>query len=212
MKKKLSEKENKELFLALKNGDKTVRNIIIEGNISLVFYTLSKYFKNLSVDDYVDIGLIGLIKSVDSYDVNNGFRFSTFSVRCIRNEILMELRKTNKTFNDVSLYDNVANINDSDEFEYADFIPDSMDFIDQLVNSISYSDFINELFNLLTKEEKEMLKLFFGFYDRRYTQKEIAVIYGVSKNYICCKIAKICIKLRKVISNKYPEIKSDFEI
>lgn len=89
----LSSAKNRELFTKLKNGDTSVRDTIIKGNINLVYYTFSRYFKNLEVGEYEDLGLIGLIKAVDSYDVEKNADFATFSIICIKNEILGELKK-----------------------------------------------------------------------------------------------------------------------
>lgn len=74
----LSSAKNRELFTKLKNGDTSVRDTIIKGNINLVYYTFSRYFKNLEVGEYEDLGLIGLIKAVDSYDVEKMLIFQLF--------------------------------------------------------------------------------------------------------------------------------------
>lgn len=208
----LSAKKNKELFIALKNGDTSAREDIIKGNVSLVYYTLSKYFKNINAEDYMDLGLIGLIKAVDSFDLDKDISFSAFSIRCIKNEILMELRKTNKTVSDVSLYDLVPCSSGTGDLDYMSFIPEPSDFIDELITSTSYTDIINDLFTSLTADEKEILKLFFGFYDKRYTQKEIANIYGLSQAFVSRKITQICNKLRVIAKHKCPEIGNDLEI
>lgn len=74
----LSSAKNRELFTRLKNGDTRIRETIIKGNINLVYYTFSRYFKNLEVGEYEDLGLIGLIKAVDSYDVEKMLIFQLF--------------------------------------------------------------------------------------------------------------------------------------
>ena len=111
----LSSAKNRELFTKLKNGDTSVRETIIKGNINLVYYTFSRYFKNLEVKEYEDLGLIGLIKAVDSYDVEKNADFATFSIICIKNEILGELKKISKTKGDVSLYDGKPSLIEDDE-------------------------------------------------------------------------------------------------
>lgn len=209
----LSSAKNRELFTRLKNGDTSVRETIIKGNINLVYYTFSRYFKNLEVGEYEDLRLIGLIKAVDSYDVEKNADFSTFSIICIKNEILGELKKISKTKGDVSLYDGIPWLTEDDEdMQLINCIPDSKDLIDDFISSVSYEKITSELFATLTDKEKELLKLFFGFYEKKYTQKEIASIYGVHQSHISRTITKICYKLKEVALTNCPEIKNDFEI
>ena len=209
----LSSAKNRELFTKLKNGDTSVRDTIIKGNINLVYYTFSRYFKNLEVKEYEDLGLIGLIKAVDSYDVEKNADFATFSIICIKNEILGELKKISKTKGDVSLYDGIPwLIEDDEDMQLINCIPDSKDLIDDFISSVSYEKITSELFATLTDKEKELLKLFFGFYEKKYTQKEIASIYGVHQSQISRTITRICYKLKEVALSNCPEIKNDFEI
>lgn len=209
----LSSAKNRELFTRLKNGDTSVRETIIKGNINLVYYTFSRYFKNLEVGEYEDLGLIGLIKAVDRYDVEKNADFATFSIICIKNEILGELKKISKTKRDVSLYDGIPWLTEDDEdMQLINCIPDSKDLIDDFISSVSYEKITSELFATLTDKEKELLKLFFGFYEKKYTQKEIASIYGVHQSHISRTITKICYKLKEVALTNCPEIKNDFEI
>lgn len=209
----LSSAKNRELFTKLKNGDTSVRETIIKGNINLVYYTFSRYFKNLEVGEYEDLGLIGLIKAVDRYDIEKNADFATFSIICIKNEILGELKKISKTKGDVSLYDGIPwLIEDDEDMQLINCIPDSKDLIDDFISSVSYEKITSELFATLTDKEKELLKLFFGFYEKKYTQKEIASIYGVHQSHISRTITKICYKLKEVALTNCPEIKNDFEI
>lgn len=209
----LSSAKNRELFTKLKNGDTSVRDTIIKGNINLVYYTFSRYFKNLEVGEYEDLGLIGLIKAVDRYDIEKNADFATFSIICIKNEILGELKKISKTKGDVSLYDGIPwLIEDDEDMQLINCIPDSKDLIDDFISSVSYEKITSELFTTLTDKEKELLKLFFGFYEKKYTQKEIASIYGVHQSHISRTITKICYKLKEVALTNCPEIKNDFEI
>lgn len=209
----LSSAKNRELFTKLKNGDTSVRETIIKGNINLVYYTFSRYFKNLEVKEYEDLGLIGLIKAVDSYDVEKNADFATFSIICIKNEILGELKKISKTKGDVSLYDGIPwLIEDDEDMQLINCIPDTKDLIDDFISSVSYEKITSELFATLTDKEKELLKLFFGFYEKKYTQKEIASIYGVHQSQISRTITRICYKLKEVALSNCPEIKNDFEI
>lgn len=93
-----SEEELNIYFRNMKNGDLNARNAIIEHNIKLVINIVIKNFYNTpyEINELVSVGLIGLIKSVDTFDINKNVKFITYSVTCIKNEILEFLRKNKK--------------------------------------------------------------------------------------------------------------------
>ena len=90
--------ENEKIYLErLAKGDKEARNILIEKNLRLVAHVCKKYnIPNLEQDDLISIGTIGLIKGINSFNINKGVRLATYVARCIENEILMYLRSTKK--------------------------------------------------------------------------------------------------------------------
>ena len=89
---------NNELFLALNNGDRNAREKIISNNTKLVWHIVKKYYNSIDYDqdDLYQIGVIGLIKAVDTFDITKNFKFSSYAGRCIQNEILMAMRKQKK--------------------------------------------------------------------------------------------------------------------
>lgn len=88
-------KENAEYFAKLKNGDEGARELLIEHNLRMVSYKVLREFYNVDYDkkELMSIGIIGLIKAVDAFDISRNKRFSTFAGICIETEILMFLRK-----------------------------------------------------------------------------------------------------------------------
>ena len=97
----LTKEQTKQLFIECKNGNSEARNELINHNIALVINQVVKKFCTNNYDrrDLVSIGLIGLIKSVDTFDVNRNISFSTYATKCIDNEILMFLRRDkNKSY------------------------------------------------------------------------------------------------------------------
>ena len=100
----LSAEEERQCLEKLKNGDDEARNILIERNLRLVAHVSKKYSNsNVEQDDLISIGTIGLIKGINSFDVDKGSRLSTYVSRCIDNEILMHLRATKKLGAEVAL-------------------------------------------------------------------------------------------------------------
>ena len=93
----LSQEDEKIYLEKLAKGDEQARNILIEKNLRLVAHVCKKYnIPNLDQDDLISIGTIGLIKGINSFNLDKGVRLATYVARCIENEILMYLRSTKK--------------------------------------------------------------------------------------------------------------------
>ena len=93
----LTAQEEKIYLEQLKSGDEEARNILIERNLRLVAHVVKKYANTkVEQDDLISIGTIGLIKGINSFNVEKGSKLSTYVSRCIDNEILMYLRSTKK--------------------------------------------------------------------------------------------------------------------
>ncbi len=92
----LSAKENEELMLRLKQGDKAAREQFIVGNMRLVLSLVKRFWsKNANADDVFQAGCIGLIKAIDNFDLSVGVKFSTYAVPMIIGEIKRYLRDGN---------------------------------------------------------------------------------------------------------------------
>ena len=93
---KLTAKENEELMIRLKQGDKQAREKFIIGNMRLVLSLVKRFrIKNLGADDVFQAGCVGLIKAIDGFDVRVGVKFSTYAVPMIIGEIKRYLRDGN---------------------------------------------------------------------------------------------------------------------
>ncbi len=85
----LPTKEERALFLKMKEGDMAARGKLIEHNLRLVAHIVRKYYTSYrSPDDLISIGSLGVIKAIDSFDADNGARFATYGAKCIQNAIL----------------------------------------------------------------------------------------------------------------------------
>lgn len=93
----LTAEEEKQYLLQMAEGDDEARNVLIERNLRLVAHVAKKYSNSkVEQDDLISIGTIGLIKGINSFNIEKGARLSTYVSRCIDNEILMHLRATKK--------------------------------------------------------------------------------------------------------------------
>jgi len=89
----LSNDETTELFIRMKNGDETAKDELINGNLKLVLSILKRFGNNkYNMDDLFQVGVIGLIKAIDNFDVTLGLRLSTYAVPLIMGEVKRYIR------------------------------------------------------------------------------------------------------------------------
>ena len=104
----LSAAEEKEYFRRARAGDSRARDILIERNLRLVAHIAKKYYaQNGENDDIISVGTIGLIKAIDSFDIEKGKRFATYAGKCLQNEIFMYFRTRKKYALETTLSDAV---------------------------------------------------------------------------------------------------------
>lgn len=210
--KALSKEELKDCFVKYKKGDLDARRKAIEHNIRLVIYRVNKRFTNFPFDpeEMFAYGLIGLIKSVDSFDIDKNNQFATYATRCIDNEILMYARKESKYISELNLEDILAKDEDGNEMKYEGVLEDrNVTFVEDYENQEEYNVLLH-LVEKLNEKDKEMLLSFIGICGRkRRTQKEIADELGISQSYVSRKLNRIIDKLRNLYElhcNEHEEI------
>ena len=93
----LPEEERHYLILS-RQGDMNARNLLVEHNLRLVAHIVKKYHNlDREKEDMISIGTIGLIKAINTFNPAKKIKLATYASRCIENEILMYLRRNNKT-------------------------------------------------------------------------------------------------------------------
>lgn len=201
--KKLNKKEIKEYFERYQNGDKQAREDLIIHNIKLVIYRIKSKFSKFPFDaeEMFSAGVVGLINSIDTFDIEKGYEFSSYAIRCIDNAILMFAKKESKHLAVDSLDRPIATDPDGKDLKIEDTILD--DTVD-LVNDYEKNDQIRILKTLmgdLSEEEVTLLNLYFK---DRLTQEKIANQYQISRSYVSEKIKKVIKKLSEGF-NEYNE-------
>ena len=182
----LSIKEEEYYIDRLLDGDKDARNILIEHNLRLVAHIVKKYeTKNISADDLISIGTIGLIKGIDSYNKSKGVKLTTYAAKCAENEILMYFRSNKKHNNTVSLNDVIAHDKDGCDITLIDVIEEKKEDIN---TTLQYKDNIKQLskyLDVLNDREFKIIKMRYGlFNEKERTQKEIAKLLHISRSYV----------------------------
>ena len=93
----LTAREEREYLRQYKEGDREARNVLISRNMRLVAHVIKKYQNSgYETEDLLSVGTIGLIKAVDSYNMEKGSRLATYAARCVENEVLMLFRAGKK--------------------------------------------------------------------------------------------------------------------
>jgi RNA polymerase sporulation-specific sigma factor len=202
--KPLSSDEENKCIEGLLKGDKESRNKLIEHNLRLVAHIVKKYeTKDISADDLISIGTIGLIKGIDSYSINKGVKLTTYAAKCAENEILMYFRSNKKYNNNISLEDIIGHDKDGGDITLMDVLKENSINIE---NTIEFKDNIRSLskyLNVLNKRELEIIKMRYGLLnEEEKTQKEISKKLHISRSYVSRIEKRALIKmLREFIKN-----------
>lgn len=200
----LTKEELYGLFFQMKNNNMEARKTIIEHNVRLVVYVINIHFGSLNYEkeDLVSIGLIGLIKAVDTYNLEKRIEFSTYAVRCIENEIYTMLKNSKKSINTVVSLNETFICNNGNKVFLEDVLFDEFDMV-EWYNQFETCETINKLIDYLTEREKEIVKLYFGFYEGvTHTEQEIANKLGVTKSYISAVLIRAINKLRMFLQRE----------
>ena len=200
---KLPEPLSKEEEIKLvSDGSKDSKNKLIEHNLRLVVF-LAKKYENTGVDleDLVSIGTIGLIKGVETYNLDKNIKLATYASRCIDNEILMFLRKNKKRRGEISLEDSLSFDAEGNELRLEDILGTDDDIVTRDLEHEIEKKLLYEELDKLSDRDKEIMTLRYGLYNtKELTQKEVAQKLGISQSYIS-RIEKKVIGRLKVLNN-----------
>lgn len=187
----------------LKDPDEEVvrkaKEILVERNLRLVAHIVKKY-QNVEeeLDDLISIGCVGLIKAIDSFDVNKG-RLATYACRCIDNELLMMLRSRKKRSREVSMFETIGQDKEGNEIRLVDIIEQqSVDIIEEMELQNNVKKLMKYMKQCLTEREFEIIRMRYGMGGgKEFTQSEIGEFFGISRSYVSRIEKKALLKLKK---------------
>ncbi|MDE7367222.1 MAG: RNA polymerase sporulation sigma factor SigE, partial [Lachnospiraceae bacterium] len=198
----LEVKQESELLAKLgTNEEAEAKSMLIERNLRLVVY-IAKKFDNtgVGVEDLISIGTIGLIKAINTFAPDKKIKLATYASRCIENEILMYLRRTNKTKMEVSI-DEPLNVDwDGNELLLSDILGTDEDVIYRDIEDEVDRKMLRKALAVLTPRERLIIELRFGLNSENgeeMTQKEVADLLGISQSYISRLEKKIIKRLKR---------------
>lgn len=197
----LTNSETIKYFTQYKSGDLKARELLIEHNLRLVLDYLHKYiytsYNSNDMEDLVSVGAIGLIKAVDTFDISKNKQFSSYAYMCIKNEVLMSLRKRKRHLSCLSL-DAPVNENDNKILTINDMINSKEISIEEYLESQENIERIIEILNKESERNKAIFKSYFGI--PPYVEKskyELSKIYNIHKYTISKIIKNILLTIKK---------------
>ena len=181
------------------NGDMHARDILIERNLRLVAHIVNKYMNSgKETDEMISVGIVGLVKAVNTYNFEKGSRLATYAARCIDNELLMLMRGDRKLSREVSLYDPIGTDKEGNEITLLSILEhEDEDIIDQLDKKQSLRKLSKILSKVLTPREYFVVIRRYGLYGHHETtQRELAEQLNISRSYVSRIEKKALEKLR----------------
>ncbi len=194
--------QEEELFRGLEAGDTACQQQLIVHNLRLVVYIAKRFeanaaTSNLTVEDAISIGTIGLIKAVNTFVPSKKIKLATYASRCIENEILMYLRKSSNRRQESSIEEPLNTDSDGNELHLADVLG-SGECISAHIEEDDERRALYRAIDTLAPRERQIMELRFGLRDGiERTQKEVADSIGISQSYISRLEKRIIRRLRQ---------------
>lgn len=173
----LPPEEEEKLISKLSEDDNLeTRQILVERNLRLVVY-IAKKFENtgIGIEDLISIGTIGLMKGVNTFNSDKNIKLATYASRCIENEILMFLRKSNKIKTELSIDEPLNKDCDGNELLLSDILGTDPDITSRNLEDEVDKKLLKASILKLNAREKNIMEMRFGFKTgKEKTQKEVA--------------------------------------
>lgn len=195
----LSQDEEAYLLDHFDDKEMDVKTILIEHNLRLVVY-IAKKFENtyVNIEDLVSIGTIGLIKAINTFAPEKNIKLATYASRCIENEILMYLRRSNRQKSEISIDEPLRVDWDGNELLLSDILSSDSDTVHKSLDDEVDHHLLREALKKLSIREKKIMDLRFGLTGgSERTQKEVADMLGISQSYISRLEKRIIGRLKK---------------
>ena len=195
----LTKEEEAQVLENIRQGVPGAREPLITHNLRLVVYIAKKFESpGASVEDLISIGTIGLIKAVNTFQVERNIKLATYASRCIENEILMHLRKSSQLRHEVSI-DDPLNVDwDGNELLLSDLLGSDPDLVNRDIEQEAERSMLRRAVDRLSPREKAIMVLRFGLgTEKEHTQKEVADQLGISQSYISRLEKRIIHRLRR---------------
>jgi RNA polymerase sporulation-specific sigma factor len=200
----LSADEEREYLLRWRSGDREARNILVERNMRLVAHMVKKYSDpEHDPEDLISVGTIGLIKAINTFDVDKSIRLATYAAKCIDNELLMQLRSEKKHSREISIYEPIGTDKEGNEINLMEVLCACED---DVVGSFALVEDVKRLYGAVRDElderERMIITRRYGLYGvNPMTQQQMAAMLGISRSYVSRIEKKALEKLYKKLAS-----------
>jgi len=195
----LTREEEETAFALLKTDFSKGRDMLIVHNLRLVVYIAKKFeATGIGMEDLISIGTIGLIKAVNTFSPDKNIKLATYASRCIENEILMFLRKSNQYKSEISIEEPLNIDWDGNELLLSDVLGTDTDIVNENIENEAERRLLLDSIAKLPPRERFIMEKRFGLVDgKELTQKEVADLIGISQSYISRLEKRIIKRLRR---------------
>lgn len=197
----LSAKRERECLEAMKKGDASAKNELIEHNLRLVAHIIKKYYSNnIQQDDLISIGTVGLIKAINTFDPDKGSRLATYAARCIENEILMQFRAQKKTAQDISVNEPIDTDSEGNPLTLMDIISTEDEIVEDIYKMTMLRKLDSEIAKIKDPRERSIIIMRYGLDGgKAMTQLEVSKKLGISRSYVSRIEKKALKELKKAL-------------
>ena len=201
----LTPEEERYYLERFRDGDQEAKRILIVRNMRLVAHLVKKYYNgDREMEDLISVGTIGLIKAVNTFDIEKNNRLAAYASKCVENELLMLFRSEKKRGKETSIYEPLGTDSEGNSIRLLDVIEceeeDSLERIDRKEKTEKLYELVNTILN---EREKEIICLRYGLYrNGEVTQRQIADQLGISRSYVSRIEKKALKKLKKEFDNR----------
>ena len=201
----LTPEEERYYLERFRDGDQEAKRILIVRNMRLVAHLVKKYYNgDREMEDLISVGTIGLIKAVNTFDIEKNNRLAAYASKCVENELLMLFRSEKKRGKETSIYEPLGTDSEGNSIRLLDVIEceeeDALERIDRKEKTEKLYELVNKILN---EREKEIICLRYGLYrNGEVTQRQIADQLGISRSYVSRIEKKALKKLKKEFDNR----------
>lgn len=183
----LTPEEERYYLERFRDGNQEAKRILIERNMRLVAHLVKKYYSgDREMEDLISVGTIGLIKAVNTFDIEKNNRLAAYASKCVENELLMLFRSEKKRGKETSIYEPLGTDSEGNSIRLLDVIEcEDEDVLERIDMEEKTGKLYQLVGSILNEREKEIICLRYGLYqNKEVTQREIAQQLGISRSYV----------------------------
>ena len=187
----LSNEEEEKVLRELETQDnENAKKTLVERNLRLVVYIAKKFESTgVGIEDLISIGTIGLMKAINTFNTGKNIKLATYASRCIENEILMYLRRSNRMRGEISIDEPLNHDGEGNELLLSDILGTEPDVTSRRIEDEVDRKLLKASIEKLNKREKNIMELRYGFQgEKEKTQKEVAdMLRYITKLYLAIR-------------------------